>query len=114
MTGERAKRFRFTLVVTAALVAGSIDARADEPKTAGEKPATQGNDVQPKPTTSGSQKPFAVLLKDATRLPGLITLYRTEGKVYAELPPSLLGKEFFVSISIARGIGERSLLGGMS
>ncbi|MEI7782158.1 MAG: zinc-dependent metalloprotease, partial [Planctomycetota bacterium] len=34
--------------------------------------------------------------------------------VYAELPDSILGKDLFVLISIARGIGERSVLGGMS
>ena len=30
------------------------------------------------------------------------------------MPNKLLGKEFFVTISIAQGIGSRSLLGGMS
>jgi hypothetical protein len=62
----------------------------------------------------GNKPAFAVLLKDATRLPGLITLYRKDDKVYAELTDGLIGREFFVLISIARGIGERSLLGGMS
>lgn len=57
---------------------------------------------------------FAVLLKDATKLPGLIPLYRKDDKVYAELPDSILGKDLFVLIAIARGIGERSVLGGMS
>ena len=45
---------------------------------------------------------------------GLLTLYRTSDKVFAELPSSMLGKEFFVLISIAKGIGERDLLGGMT
>ena len=62
-----------------------------------------------------SNKPaFAVLLKDATKVSGLIPLWRKDDKVYAELTDSLLGKEFFVLISIARGIGDRFLLGGMS
>jgi hypothetical protein len=114
MTGETWKRFPLWAATTAILVVGGAFARADEPKKPEEKPAAKSDDSQTKPSSGSSQKPFAVLLKDASRLPGLITLYRKEGKVYAELPNSLLGKEFFVSISIARGIGDRSLLGGMS
>ena len=41
-------------------------------------------------------------------------IYRKEDKLYIEVPNRLLEKEFFVSISIAQGIGDRSLLGGMS
>ena len=64
---------------------------------------------------SKNNKPaFAVLLKDAVKLNGLIPLHRKDDKVYAEVADSLLGKELFVLISIARGIGERSVLGGMS
>ena len=64
--------------------------------------------------TKGGKPAFAVLLKDATKIDGLITLWRKDDKVYAELPDALLGKELFVLISIARGIGDRFLLGGMS
>ncbi len=60
------------------------------------------------------QVALGTLLKDATRLPGLIPLYRKDDKLFAELSDGLLGKEFFVLKSISRGIGERSLLGGMS
>lgn len=114
MTGDK-RMWRTVFAVWALIFVDGISvARTEEPKKPDEKPATQGSDAQAKPAGSSAQKPFAVLLKDATRVPGLITLYQTEGKVYAELPPSLLGKEFFVSISIARGIGESSLLGGMT
>jgi hypothetical protein len=61
-----------------------------------------------------AKPPFAVLLKDATKIDGLIPLWRKDDKLYAELSDGMLDKEFFVLISIARGIGERSLLGGMS
>jgi len=75
---------------------------------------TVNKDAAP-PSEPKSNKPaFAVLLKDATRLNGLIPLHRKDDKVYAEVADSLLGKELFVLISIARGIGERSVLGGMS
>lgn len=101
-------------VVAAMMVAGGGVARTEEPKKPDDKPAVKSDDAQAAAVASGSQKPFAVLLKDATRLPGLITLHQKDGKVYAELPNSVFGKDFFVSISIARGIGESSLLGGMS
>ena len=57
---------------------------------------------------------FTKLTKDAKRLDGLLPLYRKEDKLYAEIPQRLLDKEFFVTISIARGIGDRFLLGGLS
>jgi hypothetical protein len=72
------------------------------------KPASS---TQPSSTSASS---LATLLKDATRLPGLIPLYRKADKLFAEISDSLLGKELFVLTSISRGIGERSLLGGMS
>ena len=62
----------------------------------------------------GGKPPFAVALKDATKIPGLITLWQKDDKLYAELTESLLGKDFFVLTSISKGIGDRSLLGGMS
>ena len=87
--------------------------KADAPAT----PAVAAAPAKDPATTSEpkTNKPaFAVLLKDATKLPGLIPLYRKDDKVYAELPDSILGKDLFVLIAIARGIGERSVLGGMS
>jgi len=92
--------------------------KAESPSTPPAPPAAGKEAAAPtdsKPSESKPSKPaFAVLLKDATRLSGLIPLYRKDDKVYAELPESILGKELFVSISIARGIGDRFLLGGMS
>lgn len=63
---------------------------------------------------TASQQSYAALVKDATRSDGLLPLYRKEDKLYAEIPSRLLDKEFFVIISIARGIGDRFLLGGVS
>lgn len=65
--------------------------------------------------SSRPDKPtFDVVLKDAQRLGGLIPLYRKDEKLFADLGPGQLGRDFFVLISIARGIGDRSILGGMS
>ena len=97
--------------------------KADAPPPAPPTPATAPAAQQappaiapsdPKTNKTDNKPAFAVLLKDAVRLPGLIPLHRKDEKVYAELPDSILGKDLFVLISIARGIGEKSLLGGMS
>ncbi len=80
---------------------------ADTSETAAAKPAS--------PAGSASKTPdFATVVKDFKKVSGLLTLYQTDDKVFAELPASMLGKEFFVLISIAKGIGERDLLGGMT
>ncbi|MFN6191125.1 MAG: zinc-dependent metalloprotease [Planctomycetia bacterium] len=130
VTSRLAGRWIAVAVMTA-LLSGSMTGRADEP-TAAEPPQKQADPPappaapapqQPTPAKDGQQqqpdgkggKPaFAVLLKDAARLPGLIPLHRKDDKVYAELSDAILGKDLFVLISIARGIGERSVLGGMS
>jgi hypothetical protein len=112
-------------------IVGACAAQADEPTAAepaqkqADPPAppaappaqqpTAAKDSQPQqPEGKGGKPAFAVLLKDAARLPGLIPLHRKDDKVYAELSDAVLGKDLFVLISIARGIGERSVLGGMS
>ena len=87
------------------------DEKAAETPTA--KPATETQEKAAAAADSG-QAAAAAAVKDAARLPGLITLYRKDDKLHAELPDAILGKEFFVLTSISRGIGERSLLGGMS
>ena len=94
---------------------GGNDASA---KAAGETAAETGGGTPSKPESAGGggkKKPdFATVIKDYKKISGLLTLYQTDDKVFAELPPSVLGKEFFVLISIAKGIGEGDLLGGMT
>jgi len=104
-------------LVAAGLVAitAAVAAAAEPAPAKGEgdsKPAS----AQPAPTGGESKPadPAAALLKDATKLSGLFPLWRKDDKLYAELPDGMLGQELFVLTSISRGIGERSLLGGMS
>lgn len=108
---------RVTVALVAVLALTSGAAAADPPKP--EPPKTEAprpdQPAAPPATDPKTGKPaFAVLLKDATRIDGLIPLWRKDDKVYAELSDALLGKELFVLISIARGVGEGQLLGGMS
>ena len=120
--------FLGSIAAAAVLLISTAAAAADEPSGAdtAEKPAAATGDKAAEsapaapaaPSNGGSaesKKPdFATVVKDYKKVSGLLTLYRTSDKVFAELPSSMLGKEFFVLISIAKGIGERDLLGGMT
>ncbi|MCG8448680.1 MAG: zinc-dependent metalloprotease [Pirellulales bacterium] len=52
------------------------------------------------------------LLAGATKIDGLIPLYRQQSKLYAALRPQDLDTDFIFLISIARGIAQRPLVGG--
>ncbi len=115
-------------IAAATLISSGIPAaRATEPATTtgdavkADAPPAQAPQATPPaqatPATGegkGGKPLFSAVVKDATRLPGLLTLHRKDDKVWAELPDSILGKDLFVLISIARGIGDGQLLGGMS
>jgi hypothetical protein len=116
---------RLILAPLLALLLAGVAAGGDDDAGTSEKagpasaePAAGEPAKETKPAAPAEQKggkpPFAVALKDATKIPGLITLWQKDGKLYAELTESVLGKEFFVLTSISKGIGDRSLLGGMS
>ena len=54
------------------------------------------------------------LLKDATPITGLFKMHRKDDKLYCELSSAQYNSEYLVLISIARGIGDGMLLGGMT
>jgi hypothetical protein len=54
------------------------------------------------------------VLKDLQLIDGLLPMYHKGSKLFAELTPAHLNKDYIVLISIARGIGQGQLLGGMS
>jgi hypothetical protein len=66
------------------------------------------------PTPPPKYPPFADVVKDAKQVTGLITVYHKGTKLLGEISPSLLDKDFIVLISIAKGIGQQPLLGGMT
>ena len=74
------------------------------------KPAAEAPADKPKP----KYPPYAELLKDTQKLEGLITLYRKDDTLFAEIGPRQLDRDFIVLISIARGIGQTPILGGIS
>ena len=105
----------FALVVALASVAAQGEGEAPAGAEPEAKPAAAAaKEPAPAATEDKGQAAVATLLKDATRIPGLVPLWRKDDALYAELPDNLLGKDLFVLTSIARGIGDRSLLGGMS
>lgn len=52
--------------------------------------------------------------KDAKVIDGLLKLYQKDNNLYAEVKASQFNKDFLVLLSIARGIGDGMLLGGMT
>lgn len=54
------------------------------------------------------------VLKDTETKSGLLKLHQSDDKLFAELKPGDFDKDFFVLLTIARGIGQRPLLGGYS
>ena len=53
----------------------------------------------------GAPKPFAEVIKDATRSDGLLPLWRKDEKVWLEIPADRLGKPLLVSVNIASSVG---------
>ncbi|QDU90526.1 hypothetical protein Pla175_39320 [Pirellulimonas nuda] len=103
----------FSLVIPAFAAARAADdqtiaesPKVDDKKEEGAKPGA----AKPKPKFP----PFDEVVKDAECVEGMLTLHRTDEKLFAELKPSDLDRDYIVLITIARGIGQRPLYGGYS
>ena len=108
--------------VTCGLLLAPAHLLADEP-AATAQPAvaaeTKEGATPAKPAESSTESkpkypPFTTVLKDAEKIPGFIPLHHKDTHVYAELSSSHFNRDLVVLISIAKGIGRGSLLGGMS
>lgn len=79
----------------------------------GEAPKPSGGTEAKPPAPSGPPSiSHEMVLKDAKPVEGLIPLYRKENRLYAELTGGNYQDEYMVLIAIARGIGQRPVLGG--
>jgi hypothetical protein len=129
-------RWFVCIVAIIAIVAVVDIVRADSPADgATEKPAAKTDDSKEKdsaaaasPATSETPppastakpaakpkfQPFADVLGEAEAIDGLVKLYRKDTKLFAELTPGDMNKDFIVLISIARGIARGHLMAGMS
>ncbi len=58
---------------------------------------------------------FNEIIKDTQKSAGLFTLYRQKetGKIYLEIKPEQLNKNYFASITMESGIGERGIYSGL-
>lgn len=112
-----------SLLILSTSVAIADDEKAEQ--TPDQKAAAtvdkSGGDTTPsKGTAEGDAKPkqkfpeYSKVIKDTTTKTGLVKLHQGEEKLFVELQPSDLNKDFFVLITIAKGIGQRPLLGGYS
>lgn len=64
----------------------------------------------------GSQlQPFDRVIKNTEKLEGLFTLYRNKktDKIYLEIKPEQLNKNYLTTITMESGIGERGIYSGM-
>jgi hypothetical protein len=66
------------------------------------------------PVRAQDKPAHEAILKDSTAVNGLIPLYQKGDRLYAEFGGDQYNSEYIVLISIARGIGQGDLLGGMS
>lgn len=60
-------------------------------------------------------QPFHQVIKDTEKLDGLYTLYRHKetGKIYLEIKPVQLNKNYLGTVTLESGIGERGIYSGM-
>lgn len=67
---------------------------------------------EPKP--ANDLKPFGEITENAETLVGLFTIYRQSetGKIYLEIQPEQLNKNFFCTATLASGLGELGLYRG--
>src|SRR4051812_35940859 len=81
------------------------DATAEPAATAASSPASAA-----KPAADpAAAKPFAEVVKGATRQDGLLPIWRKDEKVWIEIPPEMVGKPFLFTAIISRAVGERGL-----
>ena len=124
--------FRFFTATLATLLIATIavaDETENSEKKAGDDKAAVSSDKSAitsgssssggsSSSSSSSSKPsqpkHAIILKDAKPVEGLIRTYRKGNQLFAELSSSDYANQYIVLISIAKGIGQRPLLGGMS
>ncbi len=97
---------------------GKPEGKAEPQVQAGERPSAGHGHTAAAATAAAEAKakkvPYAELVADAETIEGMIRLHHKEMHLYGELSPADLNRDLMVAIAIARGIGERPLLGGMT
>jgi hypothetical protein len=86
-------------------------AAASAPGAAGPARAASGPAAASAPQP-GQPPAFAVVIKDAKKIDGALTLWQKDDKFWIELAPADFGKPLLFAPKIAQGIGESGLFGG--
>ncbi|MBG1267084.1 zinc-dependent metalloprotease [Nostoc sp. WHI] len=96
-----------------------------DPKKAGQQPFLQvakppekpnkKPDSSKVPTTKDELEAFDEVVKDTQKSGGLFTLYRNKekNKIYLEIKPEQLNKNYLATATLESGIGERGIYSGM-
>lgn len=117
--------FVLNTVRAAVLAALSAQALAQEPTPpvpvpphAPEVPVVATTPVQPPVVATpviaapaAAPRPFADIVRGAVHLPGFLSLYQKEEKVWIELRPDQFDRPLFMSVNMPNGIGERGIYG---
>ncbi len=61
---------------------------------------------------AADSKSLAETVKGMEKIPGLVTFYRSPGKLYAEVPPALVGKQLGFAAVLAHAVGDWMPRGG--
>jgi len=79
-----------------------------------QKPNSKPNSST-KPDAKDDLEPFDEVVKDTAKQGGLFTLYRNKekNKIYLEIKPEQLNKDFLAAATLESGIGERGIYSGM-
>jgi hypothetical protein len=88
----------------------NVKAEASDKSAAAKPQAAAAAAAKPK----SKYRPYDEVLKDAEKISGLITLYRKDDHLLAELDAKNLNRDLIVLITIARGIGQTPIVGGFS
>lgn len=92
-----------------------------DPKQAGKQPLLQAQkkpdkpNSNAKPTKKDDLEAFDEVVKDTEKQQGIFTLYRQKekNKIYLEIQPEQLNKNFLATSTLESGIGERGIYSGM-
>jgi hypothetical protein len=88
----------------------------EAPAAAAATPAQQAaapNPLAALAAAAAAPKPFLEVVRGATQLPGFLSLYRKDEKVWIELRPEQFDSPMFMELNTTNGIGERGVYGGM-
>ena len=112
MNQQQVKRESFAWVVNDTKQAGKQPFLqvAKKPKPLQKKP-----DTTVKPPNKDEFEPFDDVVKDTEKMEGIFTIYRQkeQNKIYLEIKPEQLNKNYLATATLESGIGERGIYSGL-